>query len=182
MRTWQRKIVPNLVTWSLLSFISFVLLLTYKNAGAEESIWPAVATFLEAFCILLLILFRQKRTLRKLERNEIWCIVIGLLSLTMLLFTQGHDIYANYALYLAIVADACALTPTILSVWKNPENDRPFEWIIFAFGYSVSLLAISESDIVLYIFPLYMIFSTLAVAVPLVLYRIRNGLPLKEWG
>lgn len=88
---------------------------------------------------------------------------------------------AQYALYVAIAADICAAIPTIIFVWKQPDRDRPFSWVVFAMGYFIAIFAIPKGTVANWILPLYMTVVSLVVAFPLALYRLRQRMPLKQW-
>lgn len=180
IRTYQGKIQPNLTSWSLWTLIGFSLLLTYKSSGAEANIWPAVFGFTNPLIITVLILQRRGEW-TKPNRAEIACFVLGILSLGLWLRISESTELSRYALYLAIVADACAAIPTIAFVWTQPDGDRPFAWSFFAVGYGLVIFAITEHTFANYILPLYMFFGALSIALPLIIYRWRQKSPLSEW-
>lgn len=180
IRTYQSKIQPNLTSWSLWTLIGFTLLFAYKSSGAEANIWPAVFGFTNPLLITVLILQRHGEW-TKPNRIEIICFVLALLSLGLWLEVHKSKELAQYALYLAIVADTCAAIPTIIFVWTQPDGDRPFAWSFFAVGYGLAIFAISEHTFANYILPLYMFFGALIIALPLIIYRWRQKSPLSEW-
>lgn len=180
IRTSQGKIKPNLTSWSLWTLIGLVLLLTYKSSGAEANVWPAVFGFTNPLLITVMILRRHGRW-KKPDRVEIACLVIGLLSLGLWSVVRENKGLAQYALYLAIVADACAAVPTLVSVWSQPDSDRPFAWLCFAGGYGLTLLAITEHTIANYALPLYMSLGSLCIAFPLARYRRQKKAAPAEW-
>ena len=180
LRVYQGKIMPNLTSWSLWTLIGFALLLTYKSSGAEANVWPAVFGFVNPLLITLLVL-RQRGGWGKPNKVEASCLVFGLLSLGLWICVRGNKGLAQYALYLAILADACASVPTIVFVWTKPEDERPFAWCLFAIGYGLVVFAITEHTFANYILPLYMFVGALSIAVPLILHRLRQKAPLSEW-
>lgn len=180
IRIYQGKIQPNLTSWSLWSFIGLALLLTYKSSGAQANIWPAVFGFISPVLITALVL-RQHGDWAKPNRIEIACIVFSLLSLGLWLRVHESKELSQYALYLAIIADACAAIPTIIFVWTQPNSDRPLAWTFYAVGYGLAIFAITEHTFANYILPLYMFFGALSIALPLTLCRWRNKTPLSEW-
>lgn len=180
IRTYQGKIQPNLTSWSLWTLIGFALLLTYKSSGAEANIWPAVFGFTNPLLITILILQRRGEWIKP-NLVEITCLIFGLLSFGLWLEVRESTKLAQYALYLAIVADACAAIPTIVFVWTQPNDDRPFAWSFFAIGYGLVIFAITEHTFANYILPLYMFFGALSIALPLIIYRWRQKSPLSEW-
>lgn len=180
IRTYQGKVQPNLTSWSLWTLIGFVLLLTYKSSGAEANVWPAVFGFTNPLLITILVLWRRGEW-TKPNRVEIACLVFSLLSFGLWLRVRENKEMAQYALYLAIVADLFAAIPTIVFVWTQPNGDRPFAWAFFAVGYGLAIFAITEQTFVNYILPLYMFFGALSIAFPLALYRWRQKALLSEW-
>jgi hypothetical protein len=180
IRTFQGKIKPNLTSWALWSLIGLVLLLTYKSSGAETNVWPAVFGFTNPLLITVMI-FRQHGKWKKPEGIEIACLVVGLLALGVWSVVHENKGLSQYALYLAIVADACASVPTIVSVWSHPDSDRPFAWLCFSVGYGLTILAITEHTIANYALPLYMSLGSLCIAFPLARYRQQKKTALAEW-
>ncbi len=180
IRTYQGKIQPNLTSWSLWTLIGLVLLFTYKSSGAEANVWPAVFGFTNPLLITILVLKRRGEW-TKPNRVEVACLVFGLLSFGLWLGVRESKELSQYALYLAIVADACAAIPTIVFVWTQPNGDRPFAWAFFAVGYGLAIFAITEHTFANYVLPLWMFFGALSIALPLALYRWRQKVPLSEW-
>ena len=180
IRTYQGKIQPNLTSWSLWTLIGLALLLAYKSSGAEANVWPAVFGFTNPLIITILILWRRGRWTRP-NQVEIICLAFGLLSFSLWFGVRESKELAQYALYLAIIADACAAIPTIVFVWTHPNGDRPFAWGFFAVGYGLAIFAITEHTFANYILTLYMFFGSLSITFPLVLYRWRQKAPLSEW-
>ena len=180
IRTYQGKVQPNLTSWSLWTFISLALLLTYQSSGAEANVWPAVSGFIHPLLITILIL-RQQGGWTKPNRVEIACLVFDLSSLILWLGVRESRELSQYALYLAIIADACAAIPTLVFVWTQPNGDRPFAWCLFAVGYGLAIFAITEHTLANYVLPFYMFFAALSISLPLILYRLKHRISLVEW-
>lgn len=180
IRTYQGKVHPNLTSFSLWTLIGLALLLTYKSSGAKASIWPAMFGVTNPLLVAVLTV-RQRGGLTKLNPVEIACVVLGLASLGLWLGVRESRELSQFALYLAIVADACAAIPTVVFVWQHPDEDRPFAWCFFSIGYGLALFAIRERTISNYVLPIYMALGSMCISVPLILYRWRNRIPLREW-
>lgn len=180
IRTYQKKIQPKLTSWSLWTLNNLALLLTYKSSGAEANIWPALFEFVNPLIITILIL-RQCGKWTKPDKTEIVCTVFGLLSLGLWFVVRDSRELSQYALYLAMLADACASIPTMIFVWTEPDGDRPFSWAFFAFGYGLAIFAITDHTFANYVLPLYMSCGALVITLPLGLYRWRQKIPLSEW-
>ena len=171
---------PEITSWSLWSVIGFSLLLTYKSSGAESNVWPAVFGFTNPI-IITVIAVAKRGERRKLSRLDWVCVVLCAVALGMWLMVRADKQMSQYALYLSMFADACAAIPTIALVWKNPMVDRPFAWGMFGIGYSVGLFAVSEWTLSNAILPIYMLVGSWSIMTPLVLIRLKNRVPLKEW-
>ena len=180
IRTYERKIQPVPTTWSLWSLIGLAVLLTYRSSGAEANAWPAVFGFVNPILITILSVWRQGEW-KKPTLAERFCFLFGLASLAMWIFMRRDANLAPFALYVAIAADICAAIPTIIFVWRQPDRDRPFSWVVFAMGYFLAIFAIPQDTVANWILPLYMTVVSLVVAFPLALYRLRQRMPLKHW-
>ncbi len=180
IRTYQQKIRPNLTSWTLWTLIGFALLLTYKSSGAKANLWPAVFGFINPLLISL-VAYRRHSKWAKLNKIEIACLVFGLLSFGLWFVVRRNENLTQYALYIAILADACAAIPTIVFVWTEPNGDRPFAWGFFSIAYGLAIFAITEHTFANYVLPLYMFFGGLSITLPLILYRLREKTPLSEW-
>lgn len=182
IRTFQGKIHPELTSWLLWSIIGLALLLTYESSGAQDNIWPAVFGFTNPLLITILILARQKGRFRKItEKTDFCCLIAGLISLLMWAFMRKDPNLVQYALYIAIIADAFAAIPTIIFLWNSPGEDRPLAWGCFSIGYGLAIFAISEHTVANYALPLYMFAGSMSVTTILLVFRVKKHIPLKEW-
>ena len=180
IRTYQRKVHPNIISWSLWTFIGLALLLTYRSSGATTNVWAAVFGFTNPLIVTLVALKRQyERT--KLNKLDMICLVFGLIALAMWLFMKENKELVQYALYVAIVADSFACLPTIAFLWKSPDQDRPFAWGLFSVAYGLNLFAISDFTLANLILPIYMTVGSFCITVPLCVYRFRKKSPIMDW-
>lgn len=178
---WQGNITPNLTTWIIWSFIGFVLLVTYKSIGSEESIYPVIFGFVNPVLVTLVMFFVAKK-INRITLLEIICILFSVLAIILWYLASNNSNYFIYANYIAIIADLFAVIPTLKDYWKNPENDRPFSWILFSFAYFLLIFSIkNEQEISSYVLPVYMSFMSLLVAIPLVIFCVKNKTKLKDW-
>lgn len=180
IRTWQGKIQPNITSWLLWTLIGLALLLTYRSSGADSNVWPAVFGFTNPLLITILVSIKKGKW-EKLNTVERICWVIGILSLAMWWKLQHSKELVQYALYVAILADACAAIPTVVFVWHQPDGDRPFAWGAFAIGYGLAILAITKHTFANWVLPLYMFLGSGCIAAILASRRIKQRAPLTEW-
>jgi hypothetical protein len=180
IRTYDGKIRPVPTSWSLWSLIGLALLLTYRSAGANANVWPAVFGFTNPAIITILSIWRQEKW-KKPNLAERLCFLFGVVSLVMWLFLRQSRELSQYALWVAITADLCAAIPTIKFVWTEPDRDRPFAWVLFGIGYFLAVFVTPENTFANWGLPLYMTAVSLSVALPLALHRFRQNVPLREW-
>lgn len=180
IRVYQGKITPNLTSWALWALIGLVLLLTYRSSGAESNVWPAIFGFINP-CLITILILRRSRKLVCPTLVETICLLCGLCALILWYFVQEQQKLARYALYLAIIADLFAAIPTVVFVWESPHEERPVPWVLFIIGYGMAMFAISEHTVANYALPVYMVIAASNIALPLVLYRLKQKSPLKEW-
>ena len=179
LNVWQKKITPNLFSFGIWTFIGFAILLTYGSAGAKHNIWPAVFGFTNPLSVTIIAIWKGERQWPSLL--EIACVVLALISLGLWYVVKDVQEQSQWALYLSIAADACAAIPTIVDYNKNPENDRPVPWMLFATGYGIGIFAITDRLISNYILPIYMVLGSLLIAFPLARYRYRKNIPFSQW-
>jgi hypothetical protein len=179
LRVYQKKTKPNLVSWSIWTILGLAILLSYGSSGAKDNIWPAVGSFVSPLVITILLLWRGEK--KKPEPLEVLCGLFGLVAIVLWWFLRTNPAEAAWALYVSIAGDACALVPTIRGCWKDPNRERPLVWMIYAVGYGLAMFAISEPTFANYILPIYMVTGASLVAIPLVLYRLHDRIPLSQW-
>jgi hypothetical protein len=180
IRTYDGKIRPVPTSWSLWSLIGLALLLTYRSAGASANIWPAFFGFTNPTLITILSVWRREKW-KKPNLAERLCFVFGIASLVLWLAVRRSQELSQFALVVAIAADFCAALPTVKFVWAEPGRDRPVSWVLFGIGYFLAVFATPENTFANWALPLYMTAISFSVALPLVLYRVRQNVPLGEW-
>lgn len=173
IRVYQGKIPTVLTTWVLWSFIGLTMILTYKSSGAENNIWPTIASFLNPLAIVIIVIYRKKGEWRLPTALELICITISIAAIFLWFILRKSQQYSQYALYLSMVADMCAATPTIGGAWKKPEDERPFSWLLFVFGYAIVFFALPDYKLSSILLPAYMCAGCSFIAYPLVRYRVR---------
>lgn len=180
-RTWQGVVEPNITTWGLWSVIGLSLVLTYDSSGAGANLIPVIMMPLNPIVIVSLAIYRKKGHFEPFTKTEYACAALCITALGGWFFVRESQYLSQFALYLSLAADACAIIPTFFWILKNPERDRPAMWLMFSSGYLFALLAINEHTIANYALPLYMSGITAAVAWVLIQYRLKKKIHIREW-
>jgi membrane-bound acyltransferase YfiQ involved in biofilm formation len=192
----KRSIQPHPVSWILWAFIGLTLLLTYKTAGAKDSIIATVFGVVNPVLIVGLIFYfrfkdrrsiTQKPLFESLARFEKICLGLGVIALALwILVQEDHQISSisymkDVPLYFSILADACAGFFTVRLVLKDGSQDVPFAWGLFAIGWLINLGAITDHTFANYALPVYMIVMSGSIAVITGMYRIKTRAPILQW-
>ncbi|HEY5383165.1 MAG TPA: hypothetical protein VIJ88_01255 [Candidatus Paceibacterota bacterium] len=180
IRTYQGKIMPNLTSWGLWSVIAVAILLTYRESGAKDNVWPAIFGVTNPILVTVIAIWRRSK-LEPMTRWEKLSAVGCILSLVLWFALRGNKGLSQFALYLAILADLCAYVPTYIFVRVHPESDRPGPWILFGIAYGLGAFAATDSSVSNYVLPVYMFFGALGASIPLIRYRVKAKVPIAEW-
>ncbi len=175
IRTWRKEIQPNPTGWFLWALQSTILLITYRGAGAGESVWLAVAGAANPIIIFSIALIRQHSGWRKPDKFESATLAMGIVATVFLAIGR-----AEVGLVVAIVADLPAFASIFRQAWRDPSSDRPLPWILFAAASVVAMFSITERNLVNYTLPVYYFLTEALVAVPLMLYRRKMNIR-GEW-
>ena len=81
IRIWQRKIIPNLASWSIFVVISLAFLLAFKSSGAKENGWVTWGPLIGCSVILVVTLFRSPEKI--MTRTDIICLILGVVSIVV---------------------------------------------------------------------------------------------------
>ena len=125
-----------------------------------------------------LLSFRQKTKI-ELDGWDYGALGLGVISI-MLWGVVRQDVYlSQYANYLAISADLCAVIPTARLVKRSPMIEKPLPWILFAGAFMIDIFAIKSSNPANYILPVYMVLASGLIAYLQIAYRVKNSIQEK---
>jgi hypothetical protein len=148
---------PHLLSWIVLTVISFVMLSVYIAAGAVYTIlvplsnlvFAALVTFFafrnNNYHFGLSELTKESKTFPLRERIAFF---IALAALVIYLFSQQVD----SALYLVLVAEVIALTLTLQKTIYQPDEEDWIAWLGTVAANTFNWIAITESIEYAYVF------------------------------
>lgn len=176
---YRGHIIANRVSWSIWAFIGMVLFLTSLTNPQNDfiSILYAFVLMMNPMIIVLVSVFKGK-TLPILIYEKVALLIA---FLAMALWVALDDRSSILPLFLAVLADASALIPTLIFVYRHPADDRPLMWSLFFAGTLFSIAGMQHYSYQTLLLPVYMLVGVSGVLFPLVRYRVQNGLPLREW-
>lgn len=181
-RTYQKKIQPQVTSWSLWTIISLALALTYKDSGAGANMWPVVFGFVNS-AIITTLAFRAKNCEDRIRLTSLDKICTTVIFMVLLAWAALRDQpeLVQFVLYGAIFANAVAAIPTVAKIKKDPGSERPAAWALLGIGYGLAFFAVEKPSIANYALPLYTIILATWVTSTLTLHRVKNRIRIREW-
>lgn len=187
IRIWQGKINPSLATWVLYTSIGFVVLISFDFAFYEKEKtgqdfleeFFVICGFIDSVIISILISKKQNKTKKPFSKRESNLMVCVFIILFFWIFIQNNKEWLLYSLMASILMEVLATMPQLEKIHKNPEEDRPIPWLIYAVGYFLPVFALTNKT--QWVLPIVMSVLYVCVAIPLINYRIRNKIPFKDW-
>ncbi len=181
-RTYQKKIQPQITTWFLWTFVGLTIFLTCKDSGVEGTMWPTLFGFTNPFVITVLAYLKKDGVKEsKLTILDKFCISIVATVLVSWFLLQDNSELVQFTLYGAIIASAISAIPTVMSIHKDPNSDRPFAWALLGLGYLLALFAVKDPLLKNIAVPVYMVTIATWFVLTLTLYRVKNRIQIREW-
>ena len=148
----------------------------------KENSDPVTIMFARVLAInptLIFIVSVWKGVSKPVDRWEVGAFLFSLVAILFWFLTKDNP--GLTPTLLAIFADICALVPTLVFLKEFPAEDRPFAWACFTIGSILAIAGVEHFNIENLILPVYMGIGSLLVVIPLVKYRIKNNVPLRNW-
>lgn len=147
---------PHRVTYGIFTLITLVTFVNQIiNGGGYSSYFIGISFIGVVIVFTLSFKFGVGGTSR-LDRVAL----VASFVLTLFWITTRES---RLSTLIAIAIDFVALVPTITKAFKRPETEVYLNWSISAVGGFVSIFAIQNSDWILYVFPIYIVFGNFLV-------------------
>lgn len=174
---FRGTVKPNRISWFIWSVVGFAFWLVMPATADEVTKMLTIIFMVNPTTVFILTLFKGES--KKPDTLEWFSLSIGLLAI--FIWYLYKDSAGLTPLIIAIIADLCALLPTLRFVYKAPEEETPLAWILFSMGFFISLFAIETYNLENLALPVYMAVGSSLVAMPLIIYRLRMRVPVKHW-
>jgi hypothetical protein len=181
IRAWQNRIYPNPVSWGVWAVVGLGLWLTADAAEAKAVYWSTLVGAWNPTMIALVVLWRVRNKGYTLARHEKRCLAFALTGYLLWFMVKDVPEVAPWSMYWMIAVDIFALWPTWEQVYSNPMSDKPFPWLVFAWGFGLSGLAVTDHTVANWALPIYMFFGAQIVALPMIIRRVRLKSPVQDW-
>ncbi len=174
---FRGTVKPNRISWFIWSIIGFAFWLITPPTADEVTKMLTVIFMINPTIVFILTLFKGENI--KPDRLEKFSLIIGLSAISV--WYVFKDSSGILPISIAILADFCALIPTLRFVFSAPDEETPLAWIFFFLGSLIAVIAIESHSLESLLLPVYMTIGSSFVVFPLVHYRIKMKVPIKEW-
>ncbi len=174
---FRGTVKPNRVSWFIWSVIGFAFWLITPESADRVTKMLTVIFMVNPAIIFILTLFKGENI--RPDKLELFSLLVGLCAIVVwFLFRNSSGLYP---ISMAIAADFSALIPTLRFVLVAPDEETPLAWICFFLGSFIALFGIENYSLESILLPTYMTIGAFCVVFPLVRYRIRMKIPVKNW-
>jgi hypothetical protein len=174
---FRGTVKPNRISWFIWSVIGFAFWVITPDTADEVTRMLTVIFMVNPTIIFILTLF--KGAYIKPDRLELFSLIVGLSAIAVWYFYRQSS--GIFPISLAIFADFCALLPTLRFVFMHPDEEAPLAWICFFLGSFTALFGIENFTLESVLLPAYMTMGAFFVVFPLLRYRIRMKIPIRNW-
>lgn len=174
---FRGTVKPNRFSWFIWSIIGFSFWIITPDSADEVTKMLTVIFMVNPTIIFMFTLFKGANS--KPDKLEIFSLFVGLSAILIwYLFRNSSGLFP---ISMAIAADFCALIPTLRFVYVAPDEEQPLAWIFFFLGSLIAVFGIEQYTLESMLLPIYMTLGALSVVLPLVRYRIRMKIPVRNW-
>ena len=185
IRIMRGQSFPSFTSWVLWLINSITILITYEQVNGEENIWVVRASVLDTVIVVSVLLIQvvRKKTINIDSKDglEVFCFITTIILIFTSLTIKNIYEVSKIAFILAIIIELLSAYPQMKINFIEPEKEGPFAWIIYAFGYGLSLSLIENATTEKMILPLFMVILYSIFSMPLIMHRIKNKSPIKDW-
>ena len=160
---------PNLASWWIWTFMSFVLVLSYYFSGARNTIWVPTVEFLGPLSIALLSIKRGEGGYT--DKTDLFCLVGVVVSVILWVVFNSPVI----ALISNLVIDAFAFVPTIKKSYLRPRGENLLAWSTTGLAEAVNLFAMERFTFNIAIYPVYMLVADIVLILLLIRGRVSKS-------
>ncbi len=163
---FRGKTIPHRGSWIIWTILGFVLLMSYRAAGAEETIWVPLMMFLGP--LVITVLSMRYGTGGWEDSLDRYCLVGALVAIVCYFIFDTPLV----ALSIAILTDVFAAIPTVRkSIWQ-PYSEDVIAWSLAFIASILNIAAIDTWNLSIAGYPIYASIIFAAICIPLWKYRV----------
>jgi len=174
---YRGTVKPNRISWFIWSVIGFAFWIITPESADKVTRMLTLIFMINPTIIFILTLFKGEYI--EPDRLELFSLIVGLSAIIIWYFYRQNS--GIFPISMAIFADFCALLPTLRFVLSAPDEEKPLAWIFFFLGSLIAIFGIEQYTLESLLLPVYMTMGAFFVVFPLIRYRIRMRIPLRNW-
>ncbi len=159
------KTRPHRGSWFIWTVLGLILLLSYRAAGAEETIWVPLVMFIGPLIVFILSFKYGKGGWE--DSLDKYCLIGAIVGFSCLVVFESPMI----ALTVAILSDVFAAIPTVRKSILDPDSEDVTAWTLAFIANLINLLAIDKWTIEIAIYPIYAVLIFGIITFPLLRRR-----------
>lgn len=157
-----KKTKPQRTSWFIWLILGGIAFFSQLAEGASSSLWmPGVQTI----AVLLVFLLSIKNGMGGFEKRDKISLVLAGLGLLIWILSKE----AIFALLMTIFADLMGGILSVIKSYEEPESETMITWVCDAISGLLAALAVGSFDVVLWLYPMYILLINLAVIVAIIL-------------
>jgi hypothetical protein len=160
----KQKIRPHIFSWLVWAIVTAVIFALQISAGGGPGAYVTLAV---AVLIVFVFLLSLRNGDRDIKRVDVVFLIAALLCIPLWLVVEQPVL----SIIVLSTVDMLGFAPTIRKSWNDPYSETLSLYVITAFRHVLSVLALSEYNIVTMLFPLTWVFANAAFAVVLIARR-----------
>lgn len=154
---------PNRVTWLMWTIAPLIGTFAAISDGVTLAVLPV---FMSGFGPLIVFIasFFNPKSYWKLNKFDYLCCIFSALALIFWGITKEPLV----AIFLAIISDGFAGTPTLIKAWKYPETESVEAFTTGLFSALTSFFALKTLSFSEIAFPLYLVLANLLLIIAII--------------
>lgn len=145
---------PNAISWFLFTLLQTIAVVAQFAAGASWSVILLIAMTGVTGTVTVLAL--SGYGYRKYGLIDWTCFALALIAITFWLLTDEPVT----AIAFAILADALAVTPTIVKVYREPRSESVTGWFMVFIASILAGVSSTQIDLANLMYPVYLVIVT----------------------
>lgn len=160
---------PERGSWFIWTVLGFIAFFSQLAKGATDSLWLTAGQTAAVFIIFLLSI---KYGYGGLGKRDIRALIGAVVGLGLWYFTRE----AGYALIFVILVDSIGTFLTLIKSYKDPESETLITWVMSGTSAIFGMLAVGSFNLILLIYPLYLVLANYVIVVAILLGRKHNAI------
>lgn len=173
----KKETRPNRATWSILTFLGILILFSYYDGGARETIWVTLAyVFGPMITAILAIFYYGEGGWTSFDKK---CLLAVSVCFVVWLISRFYFPQITLVVLLAsLTIDLIGLMPTIKKSWNEPKFENPPAWFFESASSLLNLLAVTTwaltlESVSIWIYPVYL--SLINIVITTILFTRRQS-------